>query len=583
MDSIFTKLIGTLAVILLVSAFLGGSDILSRFIKTEKKWKYSVIFGILGGLFGIYGNISGFQLNGAVISVRDIGPMLSGFVGGPLGGVIAGLIAGVHRLTMGGVTANACVVATCCIGFISGFVSLKFHKFVKKPYYALLLGALSEVFHLGVVLIMVKPFETALGIVRQIAIPFILINAVGFALMVTIITYTEKQKNLVIEKSRMQSELEVATVIQHSLLPTVNESYPGRKELDVSAFMETAKEVGGDFYDVFQIDNNRIAFAVGDVSGKGVPAALFMATAKMTLQNCIRDIPSLAEAMMTANRSLCARNEADMFVTLWVGVLDLVGGEMTYVSAGHNPPVVVSGHEPKYLKTKSGFVLAGMEDVQYRENTLKLNNGDVVCLYTDGVTEANNSEKELFGEERLLKCFDGIQSLSAEQLINKVKGAVGEFVGDAPQFDDLTMLCFRFKGGAKENKLTVDAEKENLDEVIGFVDSCLEKIDCPPKAQMQIDLAVEEIFVNIASYAYGDETGKAEISVQVSGNEITIVFADSGILYNPLEKEDPDTTLSADEREIGGLGVFLVKKNMDDVSYDWVDGKNILTVKKIIR
>ena len=119
MDSIFTKLIGTLAVILLVSAFLGGSDILSRFIKTEKKWKYSVIFGILGGLFGIYGNISGFQLNGAVISVRDIGPMLSGFVGGPLGGVIAGLIAGVHRLTMGGVTANACVVATCCIGFAS--------------------------------------------------------------------------------------------------------------------------------------------------------------------------------------------------------------------------------------------------------------------------------------------------------------------------------------------------------------------------------------------------------------------------------------------------------------------------------
>lgn len=579
---IFSKLVGTLAVILVVSAFLGGSDVLSKFIKTGRQWKYSVAFGILGGLFGIYGNISGFNLNGAVVSVRDIGPLLSGFVSGPIGGLIAGLIAGVHRLMLGGITAHACVVATCCIGLISGLVSLKWHEIIKKPYIAFALGVVSEAFHLTVVLIMVKPFETALDIVKQIAVPFILINAVGFSLMVAIITYTERQRTLVVEKSRMQSELEVATVIQHSLLPTINKDYPGRPELDVSAFMETAKEVGGDFYDAFFVDANRIAFVIGDVSGKGVPAAMFMATAKMTLQNCIRDIPSLSEAVMTANNSLCARNEADMFVTLWVGILDMKSGGLTYVSAGHNPPVIVQNSIPRYLKTKNGLVLAGMEGARYKENTLTLNKTDIVCLYTDGVTEANNVHHELFGEDRLLQCFTDAKGASAEQLIGRVKAAVDTFVGEAPQFDDLTMLCFSLKDLAGGRSVTVDAQAENLETVNTFIDGFLEENDCPMKTQMQIDLCVEEIFINIANYAYGDGAGTVEISIENNDGEITIVFKDSGKPYNPLEKEDPDTSLSAEEREIGGLGVFLVKKNMDSVSYLYENDRNVLILSKRI-
>ncbi|MBO4343109.1 MAG: SpoIIE family protein phosphatase, partial [Clostridia bacterium] len=325
-SDMFSKMIGTLAVILVVSAFIGGSDILSKFIKKDRDWRYSLIAGLLGGIFGIYGNISGFELNGAVISVRDIGPMLAGFSGGPLGGLLAGVIAGVHRLTMGGITAQACVVATCCIGLICGAVSRKWHSFVEKPYFALLLGALMEVFHLSLVLIMVKPFETALDIVRQIAVPFIAVNALGFAMMIAITTYIEKQRKLAMEKSRLQSELEFASVIQHSLLPSINDDYPGCRELDVSASMDAAKEVGGDFYDVFYVDPTHLAFVVGDVSGKGVPAALFMATSKLTLQNCVRDIPDLAEAVATANNSLCARNDAEMFVTLWVGVFDIING-----------------------------------------------------------------------------------------------------------------------------------------------------------------------------------------------------------------------------------------------------------------
>ena len=446
MVSVFSRLIGTLAVILVVAGFLGGSDIILKVMRTDRKEVHSIVFGVLGGLFGIYGNLAGFELQGAVISVRDAGPMLSGFLGGPGAGLMAGVIAGLHRLSLGGITATACIIATCCIGLISGFVSLKWPERIKTPSFAFLLGALMEALHLGIVLVIVKPFETAYGIVRQIAIPFVFINALGFALMVAIIAYTEKQKTLVAEKSRIQSELAVAAVIQHSLLPSVSEKYPGRSEVDVSAFMEAAKEVGGDFYDVFFVGPDRLAFLIGDVSGKGVPAALFMANAKITLQNCIRDNPKLSEAVETANNVLCAGNEAEMFVTLWVGVLELDTGALNYVCAGHNPPILVKAGEPSYLRTRSGFVLAGMEDMMYKENALTLEKGDVVFLYTDGITEANAENEELFGEERLIECFQGLAGAPADRITQRVREAVDGFVKENDQFDDMTMLCFRYTG-----------------------------------------------------------------------------------------------------------------------------------------
>lgn len=448
MSTMFSKMIGTLAVILLVAAFIGGSDVISRLLKTKKKWLYSIIMGVLGGVFGIYGNISGFSLNGAVVSVRDIGPMLSGYTGGPLGGLIAGVIAGLHRLTLGGDTVQACVVATCCIGLICGAISLKWEKFISKPYIAFLLSALMEAFHLGVVLLMVKPFEHALDIVKQIALPFILVNALGFALMITIITYMEKQREISNEKSRLESELEVATVIQHSLLPLLNEDYPGRTELDISASMEAAKEVGGDFYDVFYVDPTHLAFVIGDVSGKGVPAAIFMASSKIILQNCIRDIPNLAEAIATANNALCARNDAEMFVTIWAGILDIENGSLNFVSAGHNPPVLLRENEPRFLKFKNGFVLGGMEGMKYRENIVRLTEGDVVYLYTDGVTEAEDKDHNLFGEKRLLGCFGNRSGSSSADLIANVKNSVDVFINGNSQFDDMTMLCFKWKKDA---------------------------------------------------------------------------------------------------------------------------------------
>ena len=444
---LLSRMVVTIAVMMLMARFISGNNNFTKWMAKQQKSRVKTVLlaGAIGGVFGIYANISGFEWNGAVISLRDIGPMLAGFIGGPLGGLFAGVIAGLHRLLWGGVTAPACMVATCLIGLFCGIISKFNREFIKKPYWAFLVSAGMEIFHLGVALLMVKPFDTALNIVKQIALPFTVMNAIGFALLMSMIAFMERQNRIKEERDRLQSELEVATVIQNSLLPELTADYPGRAEVEVRGSMQPAKEVGGDFYDVFFVDKDRIAFLIGDVSGKGIPAALFMAYSKITLQNCIRDIPALGEAVATANNALCARNEADMFITLWVGVLDLQSGEITYVNAGHNPPVTVLSGEVSYLTKKSGLVLAGMEEVPYREHTLTLQKGDMVYLYTDGVTEAENAAKELYGEERLLRCFEQIKNSAPEKVIETIKQSVEVFVNGADQFDDMTMLCFKWK------------------------------------------------------------------------------------------------------------------------------------------
>ncbi len=441
----FSRLIGTLAVILLVAAYAGSTQILNKYIGKQKNWKFIFVTGLFGGLFGIYGNISGIELNGAVISVRDIGPMLAGFIGGPVSGVVSGLVAGAHRFTMGGITAVACIVATSVIGLFCGIISTFFPNFLKKYYQTLLIGVGMEALHLCIVLIIVKPYPVAFDIVRQIALPFISVNAVGIASMMGIIHFIEKQQALSLERERMKSELEVASVIQHSLLPSLNDKYPGRPEVAVSASMQAAKEVGGDFYDVFFVDADRIAFLIGDVSGKGVPAALFMASSKIILQNCIRDIPNLSDALFTANNQLYKKNKADMFVTIWAGVLNLKSGSLTYVSAGHNPPVLIRSGNTNFMKSKSGFVLAALENVKYKEDELQLIERDALFLYTDGVTEASTKENELYGNDRLLACLADCADADVQAMLENVKKSVDGFVRDNEQFDDITMLCFKWK------------------------------------------------------------------------------------------------------------------------------------------
>ncbi|MBR4905278.1 MAG: SpoIIE family protein phosphatase [Clostridia bacterium] len=453
LTAFFTNMIGTLAVILVLAAFISGSELTSKFFGSKTSWKYSLFVGVLGGVFGIYGTMTGLELNGAIISVRDIGPMLAGFTGGPLGGLLAGVIAGVHRYFVGSrdsttaqLVTYACIIATVCIGVMCGILSRKFRERLKKPWWAFLIGVVMEIFHLSLFLLIVKPFDTALGVVKAIFLPFILVNAAGFTLMITMIVYLEKQRAIALERSRLKTELEVATVIQRSLLPPITKDYPNRSEIEIAASMDPAKEVGGDFYDVFFADKDRLAFVIADVSGKGIPAALFMATSKTTIQNCVRDYPSLSEAIEIANDSLCRNNTAQMFVTAWIGVLDIPSGDLTFICAGHNPPVLLSNGTAEFIKRRSGFVLAGMEGMKYREQTVTLKKGDRFFLYTDGVTEAENSRHELFGEERLVSCLAHASAKTPDEILSDVKTAIRAHVGGAEQFDDITMLCISYQG-----------------------------------------------------------------------------------------------------------------------------------------
>jgi len=254
-------------------------------------------------------------------------------------------------------------------------------------------------------------------------------------------------------EARIDAELAFAKAIQHSAIPSVFPPYPNRREFDIRAEMHTAKEVGGDFYDFYFVDEDTIAFLIADVSGKGIPAAMFMMTAKTFLKSYAESGMRVEEVFTHANDKLCEGNDANMFVTAWMGFLNTKTGVVSYANAGHNPPLVKHADGTvTYLKSRPGFVLAGMEGVRYRRNEIQLLPGDVIYLYTDGITEATNAENVLYGEERLCNVVNLNKNATPQVLCSAVKADVDEFVGEAPQFDDITMLCLAYMGEEKDGE-----------------------------------------------------------------------------------------------------------------------------------
>ncbi len=251
-------------------------------------------------------------------------------------------------------------------------------------------------------------------------------------------------------EARIDQELELARRIQHSALPSVFPPYPARTDFDLYASMNAAKEVGGDFYDFFFAGEDQLAFVVADVSGKGIPAAMFMMTAKTTIKDLAESGLPVDEVLTLTNERLCASNDAGMFVTAWMGILNLKTGLLRFANAGHNPPLVRrDGGSFEYFRTRPGLVLAGMEGIRYRAGELQLAPGDSIFLYTDGVTEATDASETLFGEERLRRSLSAHEGVPIDSLCRCVKADVDAFVGDAPQFDDITMLALKYKGGAR--------------------------------------------------------------------------------------------------------------------------------------
>ncbi len=395
------------------------------------------------------------------------------------------------------------------------------------------------------------------------------------------------------EKTIASTELElgVATRIQADILPNKFPFMPERSEFDLYASMTPAKEVGGDFYDFFMIDDNRLALVIADVSDKGIPAALFMMSSKILIKNCAMSGESPAKVLETVNREICESNHEEMFVTVWLGILNLTDGNLTAANAGHEYPIIQKpGGEFEIVKNKHSFVVGGMEGVKYREYDMQLDPGSKLFLYTDGVPEAENIEEQQYGYERFLATLNRRKEGTPAQILAAVKRDVRTFCGEQPQFDDLTMLCIHFLGKPKGEKyemkeLTLEAAVGNIEKVTEFVNRELNRLDCPMKAQTQIAIAIDELFGNIAKYAYHPDIGNATVRFEVEEEPLSVIitFIDNGIPFNPLEQAEPDTHQSAEDRPAGGLGIFLVKKTMTMVEYEYKNGQNILRIKKSLK
>lgn len=397
-------------------------------------------------------------------------------------------------------------------------------------------------------------------LVTSLALPIIYILI--FRLIFTEISATA-------ESMKTETELNAAKLIQTSILP--QSQFNGKKGISISSLMVPAKEVGGDFYDFFELDSGKVAVMIADVSGKGIPAALFMMHAHSIIKHNLILTNSPAEALSKSNLQLLENNDACMFVTVFIGILDLKSGTFTYANAGHNPPLI-KNESLEYLSVKKQPVL-GIVPTTYENSEATLSDGAVILLYTDGVTEAMNDAGEEYGTERLLNLLKTSGVMDMKELVELVNSEVNSFSRQA--HDDITMVALEYTGSS--TKITVPAEKESLVPVQKLISSALRTDD--EKLRSSILMSVEEIFINIVNYAYPDSKGAICITFDAA-DEFKIQFKDRGTPFNPLESDDPDPTLALEERSEGGYGIYLVKKFMDSVSYSNEGGENILILKK---
>ena len=396
------------------------------------------------------------------------------------------------------------------------------------------------------------------------------------------VSYMDRLLAAANEKQRIGTELSIATLIQESMIPNEFPPFPERGEFELYATMRPAKEVGGDFYNFFLIDDDHLAFVIADVSGKGVPAALFMMVTMILVTELSHVDSSPAAVLEALNTRICANNRADMFVTVWLGVLELSTGVLTYANAGHDDPAIATdGGEFKLTKDKHGLVVGAFPQAKYKEFRIQLKAGDRIFLYTDGIPEATDEDQQLFKTERMLAALNSIEDDSPQALIDGVWRSVTEFVKEAPQFDDATMLALKYNGNVKnDDSLTLPASEESLETAQGFLERFLDNKGADMKSKNQFALILEEVFVNVVKYAYSSGEGTVSLTLDEDDGAVTITVKDRGTPYDPLSREDPDVTKSAEDRPIGGLGIFVVKKLCDKVEYRFENGENILIMEK---
>ena len=388
------------------------------------------------------------------------------------------------------------------------------------------------------------------------------------------------------EKQRTDDELRIAKNIQMNMLPETYPPFPDRNDLDLFGSLVPAKMVGGDLYDFF-IRDEKLYFCIGDVSGKSVPAALVMAVTHSLFLSVSSHESNPARIIQSINESLCRGNESNMFVTFFIGVLDLPTGIMRYCNAGHNPPLIKKGDSVEPLPAKANLPLGVMDNMDYLLQQVIIDPETTIVLYTDGLTEAKNLESKQFGFDNTIEAVKECHDNTSEQLVRFLTQKVNVFVGDAEPSDDLTLLAIRYTPKEEtwtlSRSITLDNDVAQVVELNKFVQSVTYDLQLNKSLSHNIKLAVEEVAVNIMDYAYvADVKGQLKVKAMANDKRLKFIFTDSGRPFDPTSVSRADTTLTVEDRPIGGLGILLVRNLMDSINYERIDGQNVLRIEKRI-
>jgi sigma-B regulation protein RsbU (phosphoserine phosphatase) len=397
--------------------------------------------------------------------------------------------------------------------------------------------------------------------------------------------YIENLKQTTSAKEKIESELKIARDIQMGMIPRVFPAFPERKEFDIYGFIEPAREVGGDLYDFFFIDQNRLCFVIGDVSGKGMPAALFMAITK-TFLHAESQIAGLSadKIVELVNNYLCRENESYLFVTLFFGILDTATGEVEFVNAGHNYPFLKRSDGTVTELTTSHCIPLGINLNPCRNPSayVTLGAGDTIFLYTDGINEAFNTEDQQYSIGRIQEVLTGIPDNDPREMINHIVRAVNEFAHDTEQSDDMTVLAIRYLGNRTPeisgitHRLRMPSSISNLPDTYDKTTRLCEEMGIPSGTINTVNLVIEELVTNNILYGYIDNLPHEIIlNFGFDKDHINIEMIDDGKEFNPVAMKEADTTPALSERKIGGLGIHLVKNLTETFTYRREGSKNI--------
>ena len=400
----------------------------------------------------------------------------------------------------------------------------------------------------------------------------------------------EKLRSQALEQERMAGELHIANNIQQTLLPEEDGAMKDIDDVQVEGRLIPAKAVGGDLYNAF-VRDGKLFFCIGDVSGKGIPSALIMAIMQALFRNIASREDNPSHIMKRLNETACRNNKANIFVTLFVGVLDLPTGHLHYCNAGHELPIMVrtqnSKAEISNLEAMPNLPVGLFEDFEYEMQTIQMQPGSALFLYTDGLTEARNAKGKLFGRDRVGQMIAEAGTTNPKLLVETTIGCWQKFIGETEQSDDLTLLALNYTPLQEQNimgeGITLKNDVKEVEELGSFVKQVAESLSLDKSLTGRLRLAVEETVVNVMEYAYPQgTTGDVNIRATSNGRRLKFIISDSGIPFNPTEVTAADTTLSAEERPIGGLGILLVRELMDSINYERINGQNVLTLTKSI-